>query len=112
MIEWILGRWREAPRPPARSIAVAPPPQPSRVPAKYQSLYAYLENRYAVTVVLTFEQMEALLGSALPEQARTDGAWWTDVSTRQDAHADAWTIARRTAVPNLPAGIVTFERQP
>ena len=43
----------------------------------YGPLYQYLEHRYADTVVLTFEQMEDLLGFALPAPARTDSAWWT-----------------------------------
>ncbi len=39
------------------------------VPREYRALYTYLERRYASVVVLTFEQMEALLGFALPCQA-------------------------------------------
>src|SRR6185369_11260604 len=45
------------------------------VPAQYVSLYEYLEHRYATMVVLTFEQIEALLGAALPEPARTEPQW-------------------------------------
>ena len=48
-----------------------------RVPAEYVSLYTYLEHRYASVVVLTFEQMEALLGFALPASAGTEREWWT-----------------------------------
>ena len=32
------------------------------MPGKYKSLYQYLENRYANRVVLTFAQIEDLLG--------------------------------------------------
>jgi hypothetical protein len=39
----------------------------SRGPAEYLSLYTYLEHR-ASTIVLTFEQRQALLGFALPER--------------------------------------------
>ena len=46
---------------------------------KYLPLFNYLEHRYANTVVLTFQQMEAVLGFALPEGARTEPAWRTDV---------------------------------
>ena len=35
------------------------------MPGKYKSLYQYLENRYANTVVLTFAQIEDLLGFTL-----------------------------------------------
>ena len=80
-----------------------------QVPREYQGLYTYLERRYASVVVLTFEQIEALLGFDLPTRARTEREWWTDTvdTGRQWA---AWTGAGRTAAPNLAAGIVTFER--
>jgi hypothetical protein len=79
---------------------------------EYLALHTYLENRYAHTVVLTFEQMEALIGSALPPQARSDRGWWIGARTDAPAarHRDAWILARRTAAPNLIAGIVAFER--
>ena len=34
---------------------------------KYHGLYDYLKNRYADTVVLTFQQVEDLLGFTLPD---------------------------------------------
>jgi hypothetical protein len=80
-----------------------------RVPAEYLSLYRYLENRYASIVVLTFEQMEALLGFALPASARTEPDWWTAAAVPK-RHSTAWTGAGRTATPNLLARTVTFER--
>jgi hypothetical protein len=81
-----------------------------RVPAEYLSLYTYLEHRYASTVVLTFEQMETLLGFELPSSACTEPDWWTGAAVPTRSHAAAWTGAGRTATPNLPARIVTFER--
>ena len=80
------------------------------VPREYRALYAYLEHRYASVVVLTFEQIESLLGFALPTPAKTEREWWTTVEAQR--HSAAWTEAGRTAAPNLGAGIVTFERQP
>ena len=79
------------------------------VPREYRALYTYLEHRYASVVVLTLEQIEALLGFALPSPARTEREWWTDTVDTQ-RHCTAWTGAGRTAAPNLAAGIVTFER--
>jgi hypothetical protein len=75
-------------------------------------LYEYLENRYADVVVLTFGQIEDLLGFALPQRARTDRAWWTPRQTPVDGRAfsEAWTSAGRTATPNLLARNVVFER--
>lgn len=78
---------------------------------KYRILSKYLEDRYADTVVLTFQQIEDLLGFALPDRARTDPAWWTTAAEGgADRFSDAWTLASRTAKANLPAGTVVFER--
>src|SRR4029453_556148 len=80
---------------------------------KYLALYRYLENRYADVTVLTFEQIEALLGFALPPLARTQLDWWATRSANGDAaHSAAWTLAGRTATPNLSARTVLFERVP
>ena len=79
----------------------------------YGSLYEYLEHRYADTVVLTFGQIEDLLGFVLPALARTDPAWWTNAAKEPAAppdFPDAWRLAHRRATPNLPAGNVVFER--
>jgi hypothetical protein len=83
-----------------------------RVPPEYRALYTYLERRYASVVVLTFEQIEALLGGALPLPASTERAWWTGNAAQLQPHAAAWTGAGRTATPNLSARTVTFERLP
>jgi hypothetical protein len=84
------------------------------VSGEYRLLYRYLEDRYASTVVLTFSQIEDLLGFALPAVARTDTTWWTsaDKNAGGSPHSYAWLLASRTATPNLMAHIVTFERQP
>ena len=104
-------RRRRRAGPAAEPTRVFPRPEGTapQVPAEYRSLYTYLEHRYASTVVLTFGEMEALLGFALPASACTEPGWWTApaVSSRYSA---AWTGAGRTATPNLLARIVTFER--
>jgi hypothetical protein len=81
---------------------------------KYVPLYRYLQNRYADVIVLTFGQIEDLLGFALPQLAHTYHAWWTLGSTnvKGPQHSDAWTLAGRTATPNLQAKTVVFERTP
>ena len=109
LLEWVWRRSRSAPVA-QRATRIFPIEQVTpHVPREYRALYAYLEHRYASVVVLTFEQIEALLGSALPTPARTERAWWTDVADTQ-RHCAAWTGAGRTAAPNLAAGIITFER--
>jgi hypothetical protein len=81
------------------------------VSGKYGTLYKYLEHRYADVVVLTFAQIEDLLGFSLPQLARTHQAWWTLGANVQGApHLEAWTLAGRTATPNLQSKIVTFTR--
>ena len=78
------------------------------MPHEYAALHKYLEARYASLVVLTFEQIESLVGFSLPEAARTDGTWWT----RDGGHTEAWTKTQRNATPNLLARNVAFERSP
>jgi hypothetical protein len=79
---------------------------------KYVLLYKYLDNRYANMVVLTFAEIEDLLGFALPDQARLQRTWWTDaaLSGSGSNYSDAWILASRTAAPNLLAKTVAFER--
>lgn len=78
----------------------------------YLLLYKYLKNRYADTVVLTFAEIEDLLGFALPAQARLQPSWWTDAATYATVpnYSDSWILADRTAAPNIPAQTVAFER--
>jgi hypothetical protein len=110
MLQWMKRRgW--APRQP-RARAVKGPPVHSRVMSgKYLLLYNYLNNRYADNVVLTFSEIEDLLGFSLPDQARQDPAWWTDPRVAAGPnHSDSWTLASRTAAPDLRARTVAFER--
>ena len=93
----------------------APKPQVRAMAGKYVLLYKYLENRYANTVVLTFAEIEDLLGFALPEQARLQQEWWAGAEGAEDKvaqphYSDSWILASRTAVPNLSARTVVFER--
>jgi hypothetical protein len=110
VLQWI-GTWWPRPAPvPQRAPRNVPTEQSApHVPREYRALYTYLEHRYASVVVLTFEQIEALLGFTLPAPAQTDRKWWTDAADAQ-RHSAAWTGAGRTAAPNLDARIVTFER--
>ena len=78
----------------------------------YRFLYEYLEKRYADTIVLTLQQVQDLLGVALPEPALRDPAWWSNTGrgASDTLWSDAWTLANRTARPNLGARTVIFER--
>jgi hypothetical protein len=63
-------------------------------------------------VVLTFAEMEDLLGFSLPDLARLSEEWWTDPdrTATRPRYSDAWILANRTARPNLPALTVVFAR--
>ena len=92
------------------SLRITPPDEAKPpVPAAYMPLYTYLDRRYAATVVLTFEQIEALLGFAPPAPAFADAEWWTGPGGA-NCHTSAWTAAHRSAAPQLGARIVWFER--
>jgi hypothetical protein len=87
-------------------------PDPAAVHAKYRSLHKYLKARYADAVVLTFGEIEDLMGVPLPEAARLQSAWWTqmDADGVPSPQSQAWIEAERTAMPNLLARSVRFER--
>lgn len=111
MIDWTT--WFRKAKPIGASLARVVPDEPlARACGVYRPLFKYLDNRYATTVVLRLSEIEDILGFALPASARTDRAWWTlaDPNTSDGAYGGAWTSARRTAVPNFPAGTVVFER--
>jgi len=119
MLDWLKRRAStESPRREARPVSSvnsgsgdAVKPQRRVMSGTYVLLYKYLENRYADTVVLTFAEIEDLLGFALPEQARLHREWWTSAQTEAGSnYSDSWVLASRTAVPNLIARTVVFER--
>lgn len=109
MLDWIKRRMarnqlRVDPGAAARQGAV--------ISGNYLSLYTYLEKRYANTVVMTFAEIEGLLGFTLPSPARLSQEWWANADPHADRprHSDSWMLASRTAKPNLLAQNVAFER--
>ena len=115
MLDWMKMKRRLSAPIATREADTEPARPPGRVMSgKYQLLYRYLEDRYATTVVLTFGEIEDLLGFSLPDQARLSTAWWTDADARgpEANYSDSWTLARRTAIPNLHSHTVVFERLP
>jgi len=85
-------------------------PLVTRPSTPYSALTTYLDRRYASHVVLTFEQIESLLGFSLPAPASTEREWWTNPDEEIDGHSVAWTGVGRTATPNLFARTVAFNR--
>ncbi len=108
--------WFKA-RSPKAVLAVTPEAKTSKrfpgMDRKFLALHTYLENRYANTVCLSFQQIEDILGFALPERARTDMDWWAATPAGGDSrYSQAWIDAEMTATPNLFAQNVVFERAP
>jgi hypothetical protein len=117
MASW-LTRWsarllREPAETPPGVVAIDPAQKARADTGEYRLLHKYLRDRYANRVVLTFGEIEDLLGFALPEPARLQREWWgaTESVAPQSAQSDAWTLASRTATVNLSAQSVVFERQ-
>jgi hypothetical protein len=84
----------------------------SAVPSEYRPLHKYLDERFANTVVLTFSEIEDLLGITLPSPARLQPEWWAnpDADHIPSAQSHSWIQASRTAKANLVAKTVVFER--
>jgi hypothetical protein len=80
---------------------------------EYQALHKYLQDRFADRIVLTFGEIEDLVGFPLPAEARQDATWWVsaDPSAPRSPVADAWTLASRTAVVNMASQSIAFERE-
>lgn len=109
MLEWLRKRGSVVRRDETEIFAPAARPTMHNA-GKYQRLYEYLEKRYADTVVLTFQQVEDLLGFTLPDLARQELDWWSGTGLNAADASGAWTLASRTARPNLRAQTVIFER--
>src|SRR4051812_32839733 len=91
-LKWLGTRWRRpAPLPRSATALLPTAIRTVRVPAEYRSLYTYLEQRYASVVVLTLEQIEALMGSPLPATARSERDWWTAGGGQPHPQSAAWT---------------------
>ena len=111
MFDWLTHRGRT---PTAVLPRVAPRVARDVHPAagEYESLSKYLRDRAASRVVLTFAEIEDLLGFVLPDHARLQLAWWNggDLSGGPSPQSIAWTLAGRTAAVNFGARNVVFER--
>ena len=79
---------------------------------EYRTLHKYLHERYADTIVMTFGEIEDLIGFSLPDAARVEPAWWAsaEVGGVPSPQSLSWTQANRAATPRLPAQVVVFER--
>jgi hypothetical protein len=60
--------------------------------AKYDPLGWYLEQQHDPEVVMTFDEIDSLLGCPLPFSAQECPAWWANENKRKAMriHAHAW----------------------
>jgi hypothetical protein len=78
----------------------------------YKPLGEYLQRRYADRIVLTFDQIESLLGFTLPQAALASDTWWQEASSAtKSPQSTSWIDAGRTATVNLMGRSVLFERR-
>ena len=78
----------------------------------YHLLQTYLRERSADRLVLTFGEIEDLLGFALPPEARLEPDWWGtgDLAAPCSPQTDCWSNASRTATVTMSSQRVLFER--
>ena len=76
---------------------------------KYAPLAAYLAAQSGETAVLSFAEIETLIGARLPRTARRPG-WWSN-SPESFPHARTWLASGwRVQTVNLAWRTVTFIR--
>jgi hypothetical protein len=104
--------WMKRPIKPTSGLGVTSPLDPHEDAGEYRLLHKYLRDRYADSVVLTFAQIEDLLGFSLPDAARRHETWWDTAGPDTDAskQSASWTRASRAASVNMTAQIVVFDR--
>ena len=75
------------------------------------TLSLHLDERTEPVVRMTFSQVEAVLGQALPASARRHRAWWSNERVGSHVQRNAWLDAgRSTRNVDLNAATVEFTR--
>jgi hypothetical protein len=78
---------------------------------KYKPLQSHLERRRGRPEMLTFEDIEAIIGKALPKSAEVHRAFWANDNQHHHSHARAWMGAGyRVAYVDREQKVVRFER--
>jgi hypothetical protein len=79
---------------------------------KYDPLRRYLRQQARSRVPMTFQQIESVIGGALPASARKHRPWWANDATGH-AHAKAWLEAGyRTEQVDMEGEKLVFVRAP
>lgn len=75
----------------------------------YRPLSVYLQSLDFTGIVLSFTEVERILGRTLPASARKHRAWWSNERTGSHSHARAWMDAGwHVATVDFNAGRVEF----
>jgi hypothetical protein len=78
---------------------------------KYAPLRQHLERRNGRPELLTFEDIEAILGAGLPPSALRHRSFWANDNEGHHSHASAWRDAGyRVAWIDRNERVVRFER--
>lgn len=76
---------------------------------KYDKLQHYLENIQSEELILSFNEIEEIIGAPLPKSARQYSAWWANEIDGRHTQAQAWLNAGWiTQDLNLTRATVTF----
>jgi len=75
----------------------------------YEPLTRFLEGRSVSEIMLTFREVEGIIGRNLPASARKHQAWWANTSSH--SHAEAWLrLDWKTLKVDLAGERVRFAR--
>ena len=78
---------------------------------KYQALLAHLNRRGGKPEMLTFEDIESIIGKPLPVSAVKHRSFWANDNQDHHSHARAWMKAGyRVAYVDRDEKVVRFER--
>lgn len=78
---------------------------------KYQALQYHLRRRNGRAEMLSFEDIEAIIGKALPQSAVKHRSFWANDYRDYHSHARAWMGAGyRVAYVDREQKVVRFER--
>lgn len=78
---------------------------------RYSLLAEFLSLSVQDEVILTFRQIELIIGDKLPESARTHNAWWSNATTSHP-HADTWLLSGyKTHSLSLEEETISFSKQ-
>ncbi len=78
---------------------------------KYRPLQFHLERRNGRPEMLTFEDIEQIIGKSLPASATKHRSFWSNDNREEGGAAHAWTRAGyRVAYLDREQKVVRFER--